>query len=431
MAGRVLVIGRGLAGSMAALAAKKAGADVQVIAQALGRTALSSGMINLAGTVSEGRGFEPLSLRQAVLSLYTQNQHHPYRGFENPYEAIQQGVKALLEVAPGLYPSSFDAKAFPAAYPGELGSAMWSYLAPNAVAKLEDKMSVGVVAISGYSRYRADFLASAWAEQEEEFGKGIKYSILDVTFDQGGQIFYQSGQMARYLDHDEHLELLAERVKGEMGSSTYDLLIFPPALGLEKLDRVERLSSLLGVPCRESVATHASVPGARLSNLLGQALKAAEIPIEQGTVSECRMGSDGIEAVTMKGENDEEMVYEADAFVLASGKFLGGGIRSEGKTFVEPIFNLPVFLGNHQVDELYIGRLTEADFSAAQRFVKLGVRVNDQGLALGEENLQRWDNLFAAGHVLGGFDPFLDGSAEGVDLITGIRAGQKAAEFAV
>jgi glycerol-3-phosphate dehydrogenase subunit B len=116
---------------------------------------------------------------------------------------------------------------------------------------------------------------------------------------------------------------------------------------------------------------------------------------------------------------------EAKGFVLATGKFIGGGITDRPR-FREGLFHLPVFDGQKEVKEKTAPGLTSSNFFSSQPFMKVGLRVNALLQPLDEEGEVAFTNVFAAGSVIGGFDAIRTHTGEGVAITTGSYAAQMA-----
>ena len=85
---------------------------------------------------------------------------------------------------------------------------------------------------------------------------------------------------------------------------------------------------------------------------------------------------------------------EADRFVLATGKFLGGGLVADMDSVYEPLFGLDVSFDEDR------GSWFDADFEAPQRFLTFGVRTDAQSRpSIGGRTVE---NLYVCGELLAG-----------------------------
>ena len=117
-----------------------------------------------------------------------------------------------------------------------------------------------------------------------------------------------------------------------------------------------------------------------------------------------------------------------DALVLATGRFVGGGIVERGGQLVEPLLGLPLHdLSGRRVDGLAARQLVRRDYEGEQPLFGTGVRTDMRLRPLGPDGLPRLANCFAAGDLLGCFDPARDRTGLGVALLSGRRAGIEAA----
>jgi anaerobic glycerol-3-phosphate dehydrogenase len=113
----------------------------------------------------------------------------------------------------------------------------------------------------------------------------------------------------------------------------------------------------------------------------------------------------------------------AGAVVLASGRFLGGGIRCEADGRLrETVLDLPARAA---------GRDALAALSSERLFAERAAGPHP-GLAAGVEadSDLRAGSAFVCGAVLGGFDPARDEGGLGVCAVTGLVAGRGAARAA-
>ncbi len=122
--------------------------------------------------------------------------------------------------------------------------------------------------------------------------------------------------------------------------------------------------------------------------------------------------------------------FYADRFILATGGLYNGGLQSDetGRIW-EPIFDLPVLAppGEGRAG-WYAAHLLQERGHPIHR--QTGLRVDAHMRPLDAEGAPVLENVFAAGHLLAGFNPLTDGCAEGVALATAYRAVEAALELA-
>lgn len=424
MARRVVVIGGGLAGCMAAFSAQEAGASVTLVSRSQGRTALSSGLLRLAaigGSLPE----RCASINEAFVQLLDMRRWHPYHNFDDPQKAVIEATRFFLSRAGELYGKKSSAIRDQACYLNELGTFTFGDVAQLSFLEISgDLEDAALCHFTAYPSFRATYLANALENYFKKRGRSCSIPTLKVEFKPEEGFFHHPAQLADALDDDEKLDLLCESLEKACKTHRPGTLLIPPVLGLTRFDRAKRIEKRLKFPVAELIPAQGSIPGRRLARLLQNEISDSGIGKVDGRVLGFRKQGDLLKALTIRHRNTETEEIEGDAFVLATGKYLGGGIVGRThKRVVEPIFNLPLFLDGRRTEKIFWGRVSDPNFIASQRFARLGLAVDELGRPKDRAGDICFDNLFAAGHILGGFDPFMDGSSDGVDLVTGRRAG--------
>jgi glycerol-3-phosphate dehydrogenase subunit B len=202
------------------------------------------------------------------------------------------------------------------------------------------------------------------------------------------------------------------------------VVLVAPVLGLDPSAHVhDRVQAEVGVPVAEVVSDPPSVPGLRLDAALLEALATAGVEVLAGEVGP---GGGPGRAVRVGG-----VEVEARSWVLASGRFLGGGLARRGG-LAEPLLGLPVLASEAGAAGLALaGRppwlLTCRERTAAQPLLAAGVDVDEACRPLDEGGRPVHERLFAAGAVIGGHEHAADGTGLGVAILSGWIAGRGAA----
>jgi len=102
---------------------------------------------------------------------------------------------------------------------------------------------------------------------------------------------------------------------------------------------------------------------------------------------------DGNRLASISTEKLGDVTIEADAFVLATGKYFSRGIVADMDRLYEPIFGLDVEYDSDRSNWFSQG------FADSQRFLEFGVKTKDGCALLGGQKIV---NLFPAGEVLAG-----------------------------
>ncbi|MBT8356811.1 MAG: FAD-binding protein, partial [Deltaproteobacteria bacterium] len=118
---------------------------------------------------------------------------------------------------------------------------------------------------------------------------------------------------------------------------------FPAIFGIRNsVEIYHDLQEMIGVPIFEIPTMPPSITGLRLKETFeSQLSKKAVRPLIQKRVLSVQHDKD--EIILDIGDSDAEYTVKAKGIILASGRFLGRGLRADRKRIRESIFDLPVF----------------------------------------------------------------------------------------
>jgi glycerol-3-phosphate dehydrogenase subunit B len=371
----VVVIGGGIAGYCAALGARREGAEVTVIAKAPGATALYAGAMEVVDdleTLLQSEPHHPFSrLRMDAVRLSTE--------LDAAMPALLLALeKDGLKVEGGWRSNG--------TYADIHGLARHGNIVPATVAGGELKGLVGRrVTVLGV-REVGDYDAASTAEALKEL-HGVDASPEEVS-------------LAELPAGAALTDLYGRRAPSV--SNARALVAFPPGF------------TNLPDGGFELLASPPSPHGWRLQQAIGLGAVRADVDGVQ---------VDGARIVAAKAG---DKAFRANAFVLATGHYIGGGLRKDGST-TEPLLGLGVFHAGKPVSTLGT-RLQLMDYLEPAEEFRSGL-ATDEGLRpLDDAGRARFENLFAAGSVLGGYD-YAGRCGFGVPILTGWLAGRFAARF--
>lgn len=434
MGRRVVVIGGGFSGLMAAYAAQLGGASVTLLTAGIAASGLNRGVLRLATPIKASfmKQDAPPTLKESMEKTIRFYPRHPFGQFERPADAVVEASNRFIELTGERF-GGIESEAQPCrAWLNDFGTQTSGFCASKTFAPFAGDSAlgerVGVVQLACMPTFRAKFLARAWTGLAREMGGEQRFQAFTIEDFSTEATLLKPASLARRLDRDDLLGQLIERLKTNAAVMECTALLFPAVLGFRKTDVAWRLSEALGLPVFETVMMEESTFGVRLVQSALAKLEAMGVRIVHGKANGFQPQKRFVNKLEYKPFNaSKEETLEADAFVLATGKFMGGGIEYIEKTFREPLFSLPLFLGSLPTDKVFIGRLTRADFFKNQAFSRVGLMVDTMGRPTNRQARPIFENLFAAGRILSGFDPFRDELVDGVDLLTGARAGRYAA----
>lgn len=287
----------------------------------------------------------------------------------------------------------------------------------------EARGTLAVVALRGHLAWDAGMAAAAVERAVPLGGPGAEVARLDFPMWEEAAL-WRPHELARFLEGPGAAEDLGAMLRRALprGASA---AVLPPVLGLSpEADVAGRLAAAAGLPVAETLSDVPSVPGLRLQAALEARLRAAGVEVLAGDLR-------GARGPGAPARCDGREVL-APAWVLATGRFVGGGIVRRG-TLAEPLLGIPVTAaeafgdwGAHLASRPSAS-LTHRESRAPQPLLSAGIASDALFRPVDAHGAPIHERLFAAGAVLGGHDQASDGSGLGVAIFTGYLAGQAAA----
>ena len=234
----------------------------------------------------------------------------------------------------------------------------------------------------------------------------------------GGQVYAEV--MARALEVSAHREQLAERIKAVAGDAEY--IGLPAIMGVHHPDRVHgELQRLVGVNLFEIPTMPPSVAGIRLREMFEQVFPdRGLILVPQQNVRTLTLKEDG--GVLNLKDSFGDVVIHAETLVLATGRFLSGGLAAERDGLRETLLDLPVVQ-----PESREGWFQEQYFDPrGHQINRAGVEVDDLFRPLGKDGKPVSERLFAAGALLAHQDWMRQRCGAGVAIASAYKAVESA-----
>lgn len=413
----VVVIGDGLAGRFAALAAARDGASsVGLVTQDRERFHRHDGTIDVLGYDESEPGADPLK------GITTLPRDHPYRLVGT--DGIREALGAFDETTGGEYlGDSTDKNALLPTAAGRLKPAS-RYPAGMAAGTASRRDPILLVGFESVTAFDARLVADRLDETlpYEVTGTTIEFPWDTETYPatlRWGQLLEDpptddSGRTVEDLFVDALREVLD--VEPRVG--------LPAMLGLSSHRRLlDRLESDLMADFFEIPVGPPSLPGRRLEATLREALSASGVELIEGTVTGYE--TDGGRIGALRVETDRETdrtTVETDAVVLATGGIDSPGLATDRSGVREPVFDCHVDSPARRSEWVAAAPLD------SQPFASMGLTVDRTLQVLDGSGNTAYDNLRAAGSIIGGHDYIAEQSRDGVGISTGYRAGIHAAD---
>lgn len=299
---RVVVVGSGIAGTAAALAARRAGAEVVLLRGRPGATSLGSGALDgdaaptdAARVILEALGGYVLG--DAVIAA-TSGVIRTTRGRDRALLALPEGGTVLVP---------------------QCDHPRWH--APT---------------------YVRAWNASPLAHQRKLHFTAVKVPMLRTTEERS----MSDVELAMRFDDDARVVYAAERLREALPSTdTVKAIAMPPWLGVTRARSVD-LSARVGLPCGEVLGDPAGPAGERFEHSRDRALEAAGIEVMAAWVTRIER-RDRVQLV----HSTDKAAVPCDTVVLATGGVLSGGVVYSPSEAIlstalppnpRPIFTFPI-----------------------------------------------------------------------------------------
>lgn len=380
----VLIIGGGMAGTAAALAAAQAGASVTMVRAGPGATALAAGAWPHAPPPAVA---DALATAGIALTACPGSLPHPH------------GHLVASAVAPRAHAA--------AALDGDTADA-----------------GVLVLGIAGLPSFRAAALAALWADAAGR-AEPLRHATITIADTPPGG--WSTAALAALLEREPGR--LADAVADAAHRHQAGRVIVPAVLGTVEHSRVFDALQAAGPTVGEALGVAPSLPGWRLDRALMRALDTAQVDVVTGRVT-AHTAHDGVLSnVTIAATAGDvgSTTISASSFVLATGKFIGGGITTSDR-FTDTVFGSDVAI--RRFDRSFsepdtVLALTDAVRTEPQPVMAAGVATDDAARMVTASGDVVFSNVFVAGSVRGGVETAaLDlGSAAHDGWAAGLRAG--------
>lgn len=382
-----MVVGGGVAGVSAALAARALGAAVTLVARAPGATSLYAGGMEIAPSLEplRGRPEHPLQRLGMDAAKLGAELDEACSGW------IATLGRAGLELRGGPRETG--------TYADVRGAPRTANVVPATVAGGELKAlrgrRVAVVGIPAVAEYDAESTAAALKDLAAVDAEPVECEMGDLG--PGASITDLFGRPA-------------PRPRTRAVAIAY-----PPGFA----DLPENGFELL--------AAAPSPHGWRLQQALGAALASAGVEVVHAAAAGFEAGDATVTALRL---DDGTTTLAADAFVLATGRFIGGGLEAgrapgagdQARGIREPLFGLQVFFQGAPAEDQAVA-LHHLEYLSPEPAFEAGLLTDPELRPLDREGKPPFRNLRAAGAILGGRD-YTDGFGFGVPLLTGRLAGR-------
>jgi glycerol-3-phosphate dehydrogenase subunit B len=408
-----VVVGAGLAGLVAAVRLAEAGLRVVVVAKGLGCLRLAPATIDILGYAPE-RVTSPAGELPAFAAAHP---GHPYTRV--PPGVLAESVAWLKERVTGY------------AYVGDPGANM---LLPTAVGAVRpsavvpetmaggDLRSARHLAIAGLAVLK-DFHPAMVADNLRAAalpGPPVEATSIMLSPPTGGEAELSPIALARRFEEPSFRGAVAAGLRAALGDE--QAVGLPAVLGLGQVRSVwEDLKEAIGRPVFEIPTIPPSVPGVRLATALQDRLRRAGGRLMLGAEAVGPEPRNGTLAGIRVRTAAREVTRAARWVVLATGGLASGGIDVDVTGAArESVLGLPVpGAPAPGVPAFLPGFFDEHPMDLA------GVAVDERLRPTGPDGVPVYENVHAAGAIIGGARPWREKSGDGISLVTGYMAASE------
>lgn len=409
-----IIIGGGLSGLISGIYLSQRGQRCVIISSGQSALHFSSGSFDLLNNLPDGTSVQkPLD---AISELVKQAPTHPYAKLgETKFKELAQQAEEFFKNAGISTQGDHEENHYRVTPMGTL-KPTWLTLKNLLISENEKCLPIqhpGIFNITGFLDFYTRFIA-------DEFLKmGAKCSIHSINFPalenlRKNPTEMRSVNIARVFDKQENIKELARILKAESGNC--DSIILPAITGLNREDVVDYLRKEINKPIYLLPTLPPSVPGIHTQQKLRSVFQ------QNGGVF---MLGDNVLRADIKGNrisqiysfNHGDIPFVGQNFILATGSYFSQGLIASTEKIYEPIFDLDVTFASNRT------QWYNSDVFDAQPYQSFGIKTDSTFRCTREGKI--FENLYAAGAILEGFNPLKEGCGAGVSILSAMYIAEQ------
>ena len=409
-----IIIGGGLSGLISGIYLSQRGQRCVIISSGQSALHFSSGSFDFLNNLPDGTSVQkPLD---AISELVKQAPTHPYAKLgETKFKELAQQAEEFFKNAGISTQGDHEENHYRVTPMGTL-KPTWLTLKNLLISENEKCLPIqhpGIFNITGFLDFYTRFIA-------DEFLKmGAKCSIHSINFPalenlRKNPTEMRSVNIARVFDKQENIEELARILKAESGDC--DSIILPAITGLNREDVVDYLRKEINKPIYLLPTLPPSVPGIHTQQKLRSVFQ------QNGGVF---MLGDNVLRADIKGNrisqiysfNHGDIPFVGQNFILATGSYFSQGLIASTEKIYEPIFDLDVTFTPNRT------QWYNSDVFDTQPYQSFGIKTDSTFRCTREGKL--FENLYAAGAILEGFNPLKEGCGAGVSILSAMYIAEQ------
>ncbi|WP_270545290.1 glycerol-3-phosphate dehydrogenase subunit GlpB [Butyricimonas paravirosa] len=409
-----IIIGGGLSGLISGIYLSQRGQRCVIISSGQSALHFSSGSFDLLNNLPDGTSVQkPLD---AISELVKQAPTHPYAKLgETKFKELAQQAEEFFKNAGISTQGDHEENHYRVTPMGTL-KPTWLTLKNLLISENEKCLPIqhpGIFNITGFLDFYTRFIA-------DEFLKmGAKCSVHSINFPalenlRKNPTEMRSVNIARVFDKQENIKELARILKAESGDC--DSIILPAITGLNREDVVDYLRKEINKPIYLLPTLPPSVPGIHTQQKLRSVFQ------QNGGIF---MLGDNVLRADIKGNrisqiysfNHGDIPFVGQNFILATGSYFSQGLIASTEKIYEPIFDLDVTFTPNRT------QWYNSDVFDTQPYQSFGIKTDSTFRCTREGKI--FENLYAAGAILEGFNPLKEGCGAGVSILSAMYIAEQ------
>jgi glycerol-3-phosphate dehydrogenase subunit B len=398
----LIVIGTGLSGLMAAKTAGEMGKKILILGKGTGSLCLFSNTIDVLGTLPLG-----VKMVDGLSEWMEGHPKHPYSKIG--WDRIDEAISSFTSLFQSRY--LFKTRDHEnSLIPTGAGICRPTYLLPSTMiagTSLKNE-KVLIVGLKGFK----DFYASYMADQ-------LKYRGILISLPEYANREWTAMAIARWMEKEAFREAIGQEIKKQYVDETR--IGFPALLGIrDPLSAKKDFEKTIGCEVFEIPILPPSIPGMRIFRRFREWITQRGVPFLIGhSVSKAILNGKRCESIEVT-HPPLSNVFSADRFILATGRFMGGGLLANEEKIFEPIFNLSVSQPPSRENWF------ENSFFNSHPIHQAGILTDSSFRPIDESGNRLLENVWVAGSILAGHDCIQEKSREGIEIATGYWAAKHA-----
>ena len=402
-----IIIGGGLSGLISGIYLSQRGQRCVIISSGQSALHFSSGSFDLLNNLHDGTSVQkPLD---AISELVKQAPTHPYAKLgETKFKELAQQAEEFFKNAGISTQGDHEENHYRVTPMGTL-KPTWLTLKNLLISENEKCLPIqhpGIFNITGFLDFYTRFIA------DECSIHSINFPALENLRKNPTEM--RSVNIARVFDKQENIEELARILKAESGDC--DSIILPAITGLNREDVVDYLRKEINKPIYLLPTLPPSVPGIHTQQKLRSVFQ------QNGGVF---MLGDNVLRADIKGNrisqiysfNHGDIPFVGQNFILATGSYFSQGLIASTEKIYEPIFDLDVTFTPNRT------QWYNSDVFDTQPYQSFGIKTDSTFRCTREGKL--FENLYAAGAILEGFNPLKEGCGAGVSILSAMYIAEQ------